>query len=56
MGIGRAIVCVLLPPLAVIDKGCGPLLIVTLLWLFGWVPGVIAALVVCMNDTGGQQA
>jgi len=51
MGLGRAIVCVLLPPLAVIDKGCGPLLLVTLLTLIGWVPGVIGALVVCMGST-----
>jgi len=54
MGIGRAIVCILLPPLAVIDKGCGPLLLVTLLTLAGWVPGVIGALVVCMGDNGQQ--
>jgi uncharacterized membrane protein YqaE (UPF0057 family) len=45
MDIGRIIVAVLLPPLAVIDKGCGAILIVTLLWLFGWIPGVVAALI-----------
>jgi uncharacterized membrane protein YqaE (UPF0057 family) len=39
--------CILLPPLAVIDKGCGNIVIVTLLTLVGWVPGVIGALVVC---------
>ncbi len=50
MGILRAIICLLLPPLAVIDKGCGALLIVTVLWLCGWIPGVIAALVVCAKD------
>lgn len=47
MGIGRALLCIFLPPLAVLDKGCGTVLIVTLLTLFGWVPGAIAALVVC---------
>jgi uncharacterized membrane protein YqaE (UPF0057 family) len=47
MGIGRAILCILLPPLAVLDKGCGSILLVTLLTLCGWVPGAIAALVVC---------
>lgn len=47
MGIGRALLCILLPPLAVLDMGCGTVLIVTLLTLFGWVPGAIAALVVC---------
>jgi len=43
----RAILCVIFPPLAVIDKGCGSIVIVTLLTLCGWVPGVIGALVVC---------
>jgi uncharacterized membrane protein YqaE (UPF0057 family) len=47
MGLGRALICILLPPLAVLDKGCGTILIVTLLTLCGWVPGVIDALVVC---------
>ncbi|MFO7821163.1 MAG: YqaE/Pmp3 family membrane protein [Lentisphaeria bacterium] len=47
MSLGRALLCILLPPLAVLDKGCGALLIVILLTVVGWVPGVIAALVVC---------
>lgn len=47
MGILRAIICLLLPPLAVIDKGCGAFLIVFVLTICGWVPGVIGALVVC---------
>jgi len=42
----RAIVCLLLPPLAVIDKGCGSILLVTILTLVGWIPGVIAAIVI----------
>jgi uncharacterized membrane protein YqaE (UPF0057 family) len=49
MGLGRALICILLPPLAVLDMGCGTILIVSLLTLCGWVPGVIAALVVCMK-------
>jgi uncharacterized membrane protein YqaE (UPF0057 family) len=47
MSIGRAILCIFLPPLAVLDKGCGSVLIVALLTLVGWVPGVIAAIVIC---------
>ena len=47
MSIWRVILCIILPPLAVIDKGCGSILIVTLLTLVGWVPGVIAAIVIC---------
>ena len=47
MGFGRAVVCILLPPLAVIDKGCGSLLVVTVLTIFGWIPGIIGAMVIC---------
>ena len=47
MSILRALVCIILPPLAVIDKGIGSFLIVLLLTLAGWVPGVIGALIIC---------
>jgi uncharacterized membrane protein YqaE (UPF0057 family) len=50
MGCFRAIVCLLLPPLAVIDKGCGAILITTILTLIGWVPGVIAAVVFSLDQ------
>jgi uncharacterized membrane protein YqaE (UPF0057 family) len=46
MSCSRAIVCLLLPPLAVIDKGLGPFLIVLVLTIAGWLPGVIAALII----------
>ncbi len=46
MSIWRVIVCLVFPPLAVLDKGCGSLVIVTILTLIGWVPGVIAAIVI----------
>jgi uncharacterized membrane protein YqaE (UPF0057 family) len=49
MGIFRVILSILFPPLAVIDKGCGSIIIVFLLTLCGWVPGVIAALVILNN-------
>jgi uncharacterized membrane protein YqaE (UPF0057 family) len=45
MSVGRAILCLLLPPLAVLDKGCGSVVIVTVLTIVGWLPGVIGALV-----------
>lgn len=45
MGCGRALLCIIFPPLAVIDRGCGTILIVLLLTLAGWVPGAIAALI-----------
>lgn len=46
MSCWRVLLCVVFPPLAVIDKGCGSIVIVTLLTLVGWVPGVIAALII----------
>jgi len=46
MSLLRAILAVVFPPLAVLDKGCGSILIVTLLSLCCWVPGVIAALII----------
>lgn len=49
MSIFRVILSIIFPPLAVIDKGCGSILIVFILTLCGWVPGVIAALVILNN-------
>ena len=49
MSIWRVLLAIFFPPLAVIDKGCGSVLIVFLLTLCGWVPGVIAALVIVNN-------
>jgi uncharacterized membrane protein YqaE (UPF0057 family) len=47
MGCGRVFLCIILPPLAVLDKGCGSIVLVTILTICGWVPGVIGALVIC---------
>ena len=44
MSIWRILVCLIFPPLAVLDKGCGAIVITTVLTLVGWIPGVIAAL------------
>lgn len=46
MSFFRVLLSILFPPLAVIDRGCGSMLIVFLLTLCGWVPGVIAALII----------
>ena len=43
----RAIMCIIFPPLAVVDKGCGSVLIVFALTLCAWVPGVIGAILIC---------
>jgi uncharacterized membrane protein YqaE (UPF0057 family) len=45
MTCGRALLCILFPPLAVLDRGCGTVLIVLALTIAGWVPGAIAALI-----------
>ncbi len=46
----RVLICIFFPPLAVLDKGCGSVLIVFLLTLAGWIPGVLAALII--NNRG----
>lgn len=42
----RLLLAVLLPPFAVIDLGFGWLFLVLLLTICGWIPGVIAALII----------
>ncbi len=49
MSILRVLLAILFPPLAVIGRGCGSIVIVFLLTLCGWVPGVIGALVILNN-------
>ncbi|MCJ7660144.1 MAG: YqaE/Pmp3 family membrane protein [Anaerolineales bacterium] len=46
MSCWRVLLAIILPPLAVIDQGCGSIVIVSLLTLAGWIPGVIAALII----------
>jgi uncharacterized membrane protein YqaE (UPF0057 family) len=50
MSIWRVILSIIFPPLAVIDKGCGSILIVFMLTVMGWIPGVIAALIILNKD------
>ena len=45
------LLAIIFPPLSVIGKGCGSFLIVLLLTFCGWVPGVIAALVILNNPS-----
>jgi len=49
MSIWRVLLSILFPPLAVIDKGCGSVLIVLILTVCGWIPGVIGALIILNN-------
>ena len=46
MSLLRVILAILFPPLSVFDRGCGSIVIVLLLTLCGWIPGVIGALVI----------
>ena len=46
MSLFRVLLSFIFPPLAVFDRGCGSILIVLILTICGWVPGVIAALVI----------
>lgn len=46
MSLLRVLLAIIFPPLAVLDRGCGSILIVFILTCAGWVPGVIAALVI----------
>lgn len=46
MSIFRVLLSIIFPPLAVYDQGCGSILIVLILTALGWIPGVIAALVI----------
>ncbi len=50
MSFWRVLLTIFFPPMAVCDKGCGSFLIVLLLTLAGWVPGVIAALIILNNN------
>ncbi len=50
MSLIRVLLAILFPPLAVIDKGCGSILIVFILTCLGWIPGVIGALIILNNN------
>ena len=52
MSLFRVLLSIIFPPLAVLDKGCGSVLIVFLLTLCGWIPGVIAAMVILNKREG----
>ena len=46
MSLIRVLLAIFFPPLAVLDRGCGSVLIIFLLTLAGGIPGVIGALVI----------
>jgi len=42
----RLIFCLIFPPLAVFDKGCGVILLALVFTILGWIPGTIYAVAV----------
>ena len=48
----QVLLAVIFPPLAVVDRGCGSVMIVFLLTLCGWIPGVLAALIILNKNNG----
>jgi uncharacterized membrane protein YqaE (UPF0057 family) len=50
MSLKRVLLCIICPPLAVSNKGCGMILLTTIGWVCGWVPGVLIALAVSASD------
>jgi uncharacterized membrane protein YqaE (UPF0057 family) len=44
----RVVLAVLFPPFAVADHGCGTMLLVGVLTLMGWFPGMIVALLIVL--------
>lgn len=50
MSLLRVLLAIIFPPLAVADKGCGSFLIVFILTGLGWIPGVIAALIILNKE------
>ena len=51
MSLFRVLLSIFFPPLAVLDKGCGSMLIVLLLTCAGWIPGVLGALLILNKDS-----
>ena len=51
----RYLLCLVFPPLAVFDKGCGTMLLVFLFTLVGWLPGTILAFLISIKDRNYYQ-
>jgi uncharacterized membrane protein YqaE (UPF0057 family) len=50
----QVILAFVFPPLAVLERGCGTVLLVSVLTLLGWLPGVILALFMTLTDRPGR--
>ena len=54
MGIARAIMCVIFPPFAVADRGCGTMALVMVLTVVFWPVGIITALLINLKTPPRQ--
>lgn len=50
MSLFRVIFAIIFPPLSIIDKGCGSFIIVFILTICGWIPGILAALIILNKE------
>lgn len=50
MSLLRVIFAIIFPPLSIIDKGCGSFIIVFILTICGWIPGILAALIILNKE------
>jgi uncharacterized membrane protein YqaE (UPF0057 family) len=55
MQIERWVLCVVAPPLAVVDKGLNEVIVVAFFTVLGWVPGVMVAFGLCISDIYWQR-
>lgn len=55
MQIERWVLCVVAPPLAVVDKGTNEVILVAFFTVLGWVPGVMVAFGLCLSDVYWQR-
>jgi uncharacterized membrane protein YqaE (UPF0057 family) len=53
--IWKAVLALIFPPLAVLDKGCGTTIVVALLTFPLWIPGFLVALFIIFSDKPRQQ-
>jgi uncharacterized membrane protein YqaE (UPF0057 family) len=56
MDIRRLILAFVLPPAAVMNKEAGTIMLTGILTLWGWVPGVVAALVMISQERSRKGA
>lgn len=55
MDIRRLILAFILPPAAVMNKEAGTIMLTGILTLWGWIPGVVAALVMISQERKGKK-